>query len=103
MFFRTAGVPPADGVWASRRLAVRKSMSATEWRAPSKDQRPHRLQRPAPIGQYSQSKPNRTALNAASSTARTARWNDRSAAVARWVVRAGCNTNSSSERPGTSQ
>ena len=53
-------------------------------------------------GELYQSNPNRTAFNAASSTACTTRWNERSAAVARCGVRAGCSTNSSSARPGTS-
>jgi hypothetical protein len=36
-FFRTASLRLARDYDASRRLAVQKSMSATEWRAPSKD------------------------------------------------------------------
>src|SRR5918993_197601 len=34
---RTAGLWPAHGHEAGQRPAVRKTMSATEWRAPSKD------------------------------------------------------------------
>src|SRR5207237_6726797 len=49
-----------------------------------------------------QSNPNRTDFSDASSTACTTRWNDRSAALARWGVRAGCSTNSRSARPGVS-
>jgi len=37
MFFRTAGILPAHVHDAGWKPAVRKTMSATEWRAPSKD------------------------------------------------------------------
>jgi hypothetical protein len=43
----------------------------------------------------------RTAFNVAFSTACTTRWNDRSAAVIRYGVRAGCSTKRSSARAGT--